>query len=100
MEVQAASLCYNANISIYQSGQPTWRVINFTPTDCHKCLHLSYHDGDHYNSVRREDDTGNGPAEAISLRAYYKHATNEPAVSEPTVWLCTCVIAHARLVRA
>eukprot|EP00892_Ulva_mutabilis_P007146 jgi/Ulvmu1/4803/UM020_0088.1 len=68
MEVQAASLCYDANINIYQSGQPTWRVINFTPTDHYRCVHLSYHDGQHYNSVRGAHDPGNGPAETITIK--------------------------------
>jgi len=68
MEVQAASLCYEANIHIYQSGQPTWRVINFTPMDSHRCFHLSYHDGEHYNSVRGQDDPGDGPAQEITIQ--------------------------------
>lgn len=28
-------------------------------------LHLSYHDGEHYNSVRRADDYNPGPPEPI-----------------------------------
>ena len=27
----------------------------------------SYHDGEHYNSIRRIDDTGDGPAKTIEL---------------------------------
>lgn len=30
-----------------------------------RTLHLSYHDGDHYNSIRSGDDTGDGPAQPI-----------------------------------
>ena len=67
MEVQAASICFKCNINIYQSGQPAWRVINFQPIEDHRCLHLSYHDGDHYNSIRLKDDFGNGPPEPIDL---------------------------------
>jgi hypothetical protein len=27
----------------------------------------SYHDGEHYNSVRRQDDPGDGPAKPIII---------------------------------
>lgn len=30
-----------------------------------RTLHLSYHDGDHYNSIRSGDDTSDGPAQPI-----------------------------------
>jgi hypothetical protein len=69
MEVQAASMCFACNINIYQQGQPCWRVVNFSPPEAHRCLHLSYHDGDHYNSVRLADDFGTGPPEPIDLTA-------------------------------
>ena len=31
-------------------------------------IHLSYHDGEHYNSVRLASDTGSGPPEPITLQ--------------------------------
>lgn len=68
MEVQATSMCYERNIHIYQQGQPTWRVVNFQPPDTSPCLYLSYHDGEHYNSVRLQSDSGKGPAEHIPLQ--------------------------------
>jgi hypothetical protein len=67
MEVQATSMCFKRNIHIYQQGQPTWRVVNFQPADASPCLHLSFHDGEHYNSVRCQKDSGTGPAEPICL---------------------------------
>ena len=60
-------MCYERNIHIYQQGQPTWRVVNFQPADTRPCLHLSFHDGEHYNSVRCQSDSGGGPAEPIHL---------------------------------
>lgn len=50
LEVQAASMVLQRNIYIHQAGQPRWAVKNFpeSPLD----MHLSYHDGQHYNSVR------------------------------------------------
>lgn len=67
MEVQAASLVLEYNLKIYQEGQPVWSVVNFPDSD--KWLHLSYHDGMHYNSVRSITDPGGGPAQPIELPA-------------------------------
>eukprot|EP00775_Hariotina_reticulata_P002160 gene2160-2478_t len=62
MELQAASLLLSVNIAVYQAGQPRWAITNFPPGSPQ--LHLSYHDGQHYNSIRRADDfsTGGPPA--------------------------------------
>ncbi|KXZ46175.1 hypothetical protein GPECTOR_46g244 [Gonium pectorale] len=59
MEVVAASRCLEANLTIYQAGQPRWRVLS-QPEDAAPMLHLSYHDGQHYNSVRCADDFSSG----------------------------------------
>jgi len=51
IEIQAASLALKANVVIYQDGEPPWLVKNFdSPTSM--LMHISYHDGNHYNSVR------------------------------------------------
>lgn len=68
-ELQAASVCYERNIFIFQQGQPCWRIVNFTPTEAHPAIYLSYHDGDHYNSVRLKDDFNTGPPDPIDLSA-------------------------------
>ena len=31
-------------------------------------IHIAYHDGEHYNSVRMASDTGSGPPRPITLR--------------------------------
>jgi len=54
MELQAASLRFNVNICIHQLEMPRWEIVNFAPTS--RTIHLSYHDGDHYNSVRKIGD--------------------------------------------
>ncbi|KAF6262774.1 hypothetical protein COO60DRAFT_1699091 [Scenedesmus sp. NREL 46B-D3] len=64
MELQAASLLLQANIAVYQAGQPRWSVTNFPAGS--RLLHLSYHDGEHYNSVRRADDYSPGPPQPIT----------------------------------
>jgi OTU domain-containing protein 3 len=52
----------------------TWQVDQFEGTRfCMISLLLgcsggrSYHDGEHYNSVRRQDDPGDGPAKPIII---------------------------------
>ncbi|GIL57993.1 hypothetical protein Vafri_13190 [Volvox africanus] len=67
MEVVAASRCLQANLTIYQAGQPRWRVVHH-PEDSAPMLHLSYHDGQHYNSVRCADDFGTGSPAPIVIR--------------------------------
>ncbi|OMJ95161.1 hypothetical protein SteCoe_1535 [Stentor coeruleus] len=55
MELQALSLVLNVNIKIHRLGEPIWEITNF---DRERSIHLSYHDGDHYNSVRLRGDLG------------------------------------------
>ena len=50
VEMQACSVLFKCNIRVYQDGMPSWTIQNF-PED-HMMLHLSYHDGNHFNSVR------------------------------------------------
>ncbi|KAG2430861.1 hypothetical protein HXX76_009835 [Chlamydomonas incerta] len=67
MEVVAASRCLGANLTIYQAGQPRWRVLHH-PEDSAPMLHLAYSDGQHYDSVRCADDYGHGPAAPVVIR--------------------------------
>ena len=48
-----------------QLATPRWEIVNAPPTA--QNLHLSYHDGEHYNSVRNKSDPGGGPAEKIVI---------------------------------
>ncbi|KAK5576510.1 hypothetical protein RB653_007654 [Dictyostelium firmibasis] len=52
VEIQAASLAYNVNITIHQMDQPRWEITNHFPPEKNKTIHLSYHNDEHYNSVR------------------------------------------------
>lgn len=95
LELQAASMLLRVNIRIYQEDQPVWTIKNFpdgseehieknilnkkpdvktTPT-----LHLSYHDGCHYNSVRLASDYGKGPPHQISDTCKENGAATGPA---------------------
>jgi OTU domain-containing protein 3 len=53
LELQALSLLLRVNINVHQAGQPVWAINNFPPRAA-ASLNLSYHNGDHYNSVRRQ----------------------------------------------
>ncbi|XP_073265100.1 OVARIAN TUMOR DOMAIN-containing deubiquitinating enzyme 7 isoform X3 [Populus alba] len=67
MELQAASLVTHSNICVHRYMSPRWYIRNF---DQHgACMvHLSYHDEEHYNSVRSKDDPCNGPAQPIIIK--------------------------------
>ncbi|KAH9663647.1 OVARIAN TUMOR DOMAIN-containing deubiquitinating enzyme 7 [Citrus sinensis] len=68
MELQAASLVTHSNICIHRHMSPRWYIRNF---DYHEArmIHLSYHDGEHYNSVRLKEDSCIGSARPIIIKA-------------------------------
>ncbi|CAA6670525.1 unnamed protein product [Spirodela intermedia] len=67
MELQAASLVTRSNICIHRSMSPRWYVRNFHAQGS-RMVHISYHDGEHYNSVRLKDDPCTGPANPVTLK--------------------------------
>ncbi|KAM7516504.1 hypothetical protein LguiA_006087 [Lonicera macranthoides] len=67
MELQAASLVTHSNICIHRNMSPRWYIHNFDNHEA-RMIHLSYHDGEHYNSVRSKEDTCTGPARPITLK--------------------------------
>ncbi|XP_031482243.1 OVARIAN TUMOR DOMAIN-containing deubiquitinating enzyme 7 [Nymphaea colorata] len=68
MEIQAASLVCHSNICIHHSMSPRWYIKNF-PCHGNRMIHLSYHDGEHYNSIRLKEDPCDGPAKPIIIEA-------------------------------
>lgn len=68
MELQAASLVTHSNICIHRHMSPRWYIQNFDNRDS-RMLHLSYHDGEHYNSIRLKEDSCSGPACPIIIKA-------------------------------
>ncbi|KAK7263161.1 hypothetical protein RJT34_30746 [Clitoria ternatea] len=68
MELQAASLETRSNICIHRNMSPRWYIRNFDDRGV-RMIHLSYHDGEHYNSVRLKDDPCDGPARPIIIKA-------------------------------
>lgn len=63
LELQALSLLLRANINVHQAEQPVWVISNF-PADA-ASLHLSYHLGEHYNSVRLKVPGAPSPAKGL-----------------------------------
>ncbi|KAK1316274.1 hypothetical protein QJS10_CPA05g01326 [Acorus calamus] len=67
MELQAASLVTHSNICIHRINSPRWYIKNFQSHESNM-IHLSYHDGEHYNIVRSKDDSSEGPAKPIIIK--------------------------------
>lgn len=51
LELQAISMAYNVNIRVHQSHKPSYDIRNHLGKNA-KAIHLSYHFGEHYASVR------------------------------------------------
>ncbi|KAG5382259.1 hypothetical protein IGI04_033729 [Brassica rapa subsp. trilocularis] len=50
------------------SMSPRWYIRNFDDART-RMIHLSYHDGEHYNSVRSKEDACGGPARPVVIEA-------------------------------
>ncbi|KAL6651832.1 hypothetical protein ACP70R_010757 [Stipagrostis hirtigluma subsp. patula] len=68
MELQAASLLTRRNICIHMLNSPRWYIKNFSGHDATHMVHLSYHHGEHYNSVRLREDPCQGPAMPVVIK--------------------------------
>ncbi|KAG8066639.1 hypothetical protein GUJ93_ZPchr0004g39367 [Zizania palustris] len=70
MELHAASLLTGRNICIHTLNSPRLYINNFSgPEAASSMIHLSYHRGEHYNSVRLRDDPCQGPAMPVVVGA-------------------------------
>ena len=52
VELIAASQALNVNIVVHQFDNPTYRIESRSSSGRARDVHVSYHDGEHYNSVR------------------------------------------------
>ncbi|XP_066344792.1 OVARIAN TUMOR DOMAIN-containing deubiquitinating enzyme 7-like isoform X2 [Miscanthus floridulus] len=68
MELQAASLLTRRNICIHMLNSPRWYINNFSGREATNMVHLSYHHGEHYNSVRLREDPCQGPAMPVVIK--------------------------------
>lgn len=85
LELQALSIALKVNIRIHILDSPLWEIMNFDLSS--QTIHLSFHDGDHYNSVRLQtDNTGEAasqiPHSLQSVRT--KEETDHSAWEEAT----------------
>mmetsp|Transcript_16329 Transcript_16329/g.16053 ORF Transcript_16329/g.16053 Transcript_16329/m.16053 type:complete len:175 (-) Transcript_16329:547-1071(-) len=55
LELQALSMKYQFNAIVHQLDAPVFALANFDPKAV-RTIHLTYHLGEHYNSVRLIDD--------------------------------------------
>ena len=53
-------------------------------------IHLSYHDGEHYNSVRMASDMGSGPPKPIAVQERAASAKDWSSFGPAQVQLVTC----------
>lgn len=63
-ELQAMSLGYEVNIVIHQLDKPRWEIVNFPSSQ--KTIHLAYHNGEHYSSVRPREGHKLPPVGSVS----------------------------------
>ncbi|KAH9619916.1 hypothetical protein KSS87_005699, partial [Heliosperma pusillum] len=82
MELQAASLVTHNNICIHLHMSPRWYIQNFGSHG--SMIHLSYHDGEHYNSVRMKEDPCDGPAKPVSIKADVNLTASSQAAKSPS----------------
>jgi hypothetical protein len=82
LEIQAASLRYQTNITIHQFEQANWEVVNFDLGQ--RMIHLSYHNGEHFASVRPLDANAPRPVPVQHAPAAKKaHAPAKAAAAKP-----------------
>ena len=102
LEIQCIAMHFRLNVVIYVNAAPRWEVINFPPET--RCVHLSYHEGNHYNSVRgiAEGDEGI-PAPVLQLHepghseraAQQEETPDQRQVREATSETDPCVVERA-----
>lgn len=75
LEIQACCMLFQVNITIHQLNQPRWELTY--PGFATKTIHFSYHNGQHYSSVRMLGDVNrNGPPQTIELQIKSKNNAN------------------------
>jgi len=66
------------SIVIHQAGQPVWQINgNVDDNVKSRQIHLSYHNGEHYNSVRRVGDHSNSPSTVVCGKTVSSRPPNE-----------------------
>eukprot|EP00164_Ancoracysta_twista_P001674 GFYU01002197.1.p1 GENE.GFYU01002197.1~~GFYU01002197.1.p1 ORF type:complete len:350 (+),score=97.49 GFYU01002197.1:223-1272(+) len=77
LELQACACVYSVAIVIHQPGGPRLEVTPITTTAA-RTIHISYHSGEHYNSIRNMNDDDTEAATPIYL------SPKDGAAADPT----------------
>eukprot|EP00871_Galdieria_phlegrea_P005731 jgi/Galph1/645/GphlegSOOS_G5308.1 len=82
MELQAISLLYGVNIRVHRVDQPSFDLENFKDKNS-VVIHLAFHQGEHYSSVRRlKDIHSNAPAKHFEVPATQRASTAKELAEE------------------
>jgi hypothetical protein len=54
VEMHACCLCFGVNCRVFQPDLPSWTIKEF-PEETTMMVYLTYHDGNHYNSIRSRE---------------------------------------------
>ncbi|KAJ8018709.1 OTU domain-containing protein 3 [Holothuria leucospilota] len=66
---------HNVNVVIHQLNSPVWKISGSDDPNARE-LHISYHNGDHYSSVRKASDNDNNPT---NFRTFQISQESEPS---------------------
>ncbi|KAI3912579.1 hypothetical protein MKW92_039071 [Papaver armeniacum] len=66
-ELVACSRLTRCNLCVHKVMSPRWYIRNFEDHGT-RVLHLSYHNAEHYNSVRSKEDPCSGPARPVVIK--------------------------------
>ncbi len=79
MEIQAFSMLFSVNVVVHMLNQPAYV---FTVPAPRRAVHLSYHQGQHYNSVRWENDLNDNPPRELPTYLQELPIPEVPAVAK------------------
>lgn len=84
IQLQAASIVYKSNISIFQANEKRWDIINFTDKNVNQ-IKLSYHDHLHYASVMEMDNNGKTYTPPVNVSSRISSSVDLPSKQEQEI---------------
>jgi len=82
----AFARAHNVTIVIHQLNEPLWQIHGGREPNV-KELHISYHNGDHYNSIRKKGHVQNGLVPDIKISVLNNSTQQEASEEEnTTIW--------------
>jgi len=75
--IVAFARLHRVTVVIHQVNKPLWQIHGSSSgTPCDREIHISYHNGDHYNSVRRAGDRNTETPARIKLASQEQHVSS------------------------